>query len=108
MSIELTVLLSVVSVSAAIFFGLRSGRRSQKQDDQKEASDMTTVVVKLESIGNGIIELKSDLRNMRDDIKDLREWKARTEETIKQLWCQFGELKTLLNRRKGIPNGTEQ
>jgi septation ring formation regulator EzrA len=107
MTIEVTVLISVVSVSAAIYFGLKSGRRAQKKDDQQEAVDMTTVVIKLENIGNGINEIKSDLRNMREDVKDLREWKARTEESLKTMWKQLDELKGMASRWRRGGNDTE-
>ena len=91
MSIELTVLVSVASVSFAIFFGLKSSRRATKADDQKEAADMTMVVVKLENINNGINEIKSDLRNVRDEVKDLRERLAKAEESLKSAWKRLDD-----------------
>jgi peptidoglycan hydrolase CwlO-like protein len=92
MNIEWTILLSVVSVSAAIYFGLKRNRREEKADDQKESANMTTVVVKLETISNGIIEIKGDLRNVRDEIRSLGERQAKTEESLKSAWARINEL----------------
>ena len=46
---------------------------------------MTTVIVKLENIGDGVTEIKSDLKNIKDDIKEFREWKATATQQIKVL-----------------------
>ena len=67
MSVELSILISVVSVSFAIYAGLSNLKRNQTQDDKNSASQMTTVIVKLENIGNGIAEIKSELSNAKED-----------------------------------------
>ena len=99
MSIELTVLLSVVSVSFAIFFGLKSARRATKADDQKEATDMTTVAVRLETIRDGVNEIKSEMKSLRDELKsvrdevrDVREQEVKTQESLKSAWNRINEL----------------
>jgi peptidoglycan hydrolase CwlO-like protein len=92
LTIELAILLSVLSVSSAIYFGLKRNRREEKADDQKESANMTTVVVKLENISNGIIEIKGDLRNMRDEIRNLGERQAKTEESLKSAWARINEI----------------
>ncbi|MDD3212070.1 MAG: hypothetical protein PHY64_00220 [Eubacteriales bacterium] len=92
MSIELTILISVLSVAAAIYFGLSSKRRNDRQDTQRETADMTTVVVKLENIGNGINEIKGDMRNVRDEVRNLGERQAKTEESLKSAWNRINEI----------------
>ena len=99
MSIELTVLISVASVSFAIFFGLKSTRRADKADDQKEAADMTTVAVRLETIRDGVNEIKSEMKSLRDELKslrdevrDVREQAAKTQESLKSAWNRINEL----------------
>jgi hypothetical protein len=83
MTIELAVLLSFVSVSFAIFFGLMGLRRSQKQDDEKEATTMTTMIVKLENISMGISEIKSEMNNIKCDLNTQRERLVIVEESCK-------------------------
>lgn len=84
MTIEVTVLLSALGVAFAIYFGLKSNRRTQKTDDQREAADMTTVVVKLETISSGVNEIKADLRNVREDVNATRERLIVCEQSTKQ------------------------
>lgn len=84
MSIELTIILSVISVSCAVFFGIKGQKRSEKAETRKEAVDMTTVIVKLENIGAGITEIKSELRNVKDDVKENRERLIKVEASAAQ------------------------
>ena len=44
---------------------------------------MTTLIVKLENINNGVNEIKSDMRNMRNDIQDLRDRLIIVEQSTK-------------------------
>ena len=50
MTIEVALLISGVSVAFGIFAGISNLRRNQKLDDKRDATEMTTVIVKLENI----------------------------------------------------------
>ena len=84
MSVELSILIPVVSVVFAIYAGVSNLKRNQSQDDKNTASQMTTVIVKLENIGNGIAEIKSEISNAKEDIKENRERIVKVEESAKQ------------------------
>ena len=84
MKIEFAVLLTVLSVCASIYFGLTNARRSQKTDDQKQASETTSMIVKMENIGNGVNEIKSDIKSIRDENKESRERLIIVEQSTKQ------------------------
>lgn len=99
MTIELAVLLSFVSVSFAIFFGLMGLRRNQRQDDEKEATTMTTMIVKLENISMGISEIKSEMNNIKCDLNTQRERLVIVEESCKSAH------KRIDNAWKGERNG---
>lgn len=85
MTIELALVISGLSVAFAIYQGICNLRRNNKLDDKKDATQLTTVIVKLENIGDGVTEIKSDLKNIKDDIKEFREWKATATQQIKAL-----------------------
>lgn len=85
MTIEIALLISGVSLAFGIYQGVSNLRRNNKQDDKKDAAQLTTVIVKLENIGDGVTEIKSDLKNIKDDIKEFREWKATATQQIKAL-----------------------
>jgi peptidoglycan hydrolase CwlO-like protein len=91
MSIEIALLISVVSVSAALFFGLANLRRNQRADAQKDASEMTTVLVKLEGIASGIVEIRGELRGIQNEAKELRDRLIITEQSLKAAWKRIDE-----------------
>ena len=85
MTIEIALLISGVSVAFGIYQGVTNLRRNSKIDNKQDATQLTTVIVKLENIGDGVTEIKSDLKNIKDDIKEFREWKATATQQIKAL-----------------------
>ena len=84
MTIELAVLISIVSVSAALFFGLKSNRRAERNEDQKDAADMTTVSVKLDFIRSDVSDIKSSMKGAQEESKDTRERLIAVEQSAKQ------------------------
>ena len=85
MTIEVALLSSGVSLGFGIYQGVCNLRRNNNCDDTKDATQLTTVIVKLENIGDGGTEIKSDLKYIKDDIKEFREWKATATQQIKVL-----------------------
>lgn len=83
MQVDIPILISFLSLCVAAVVGIISIKRNQTDDDKKEASEMTTLIVKLENINNGVNEIKSDMRNMRNDIQDLRDRLIIVEQSTK-------------------------
>jgi len=94
MSVEAVValIISILSVFFAIFFGALNMRRNQKADDRREQSDMTTVIVKLESISADTIEIKNDIKSLKEDVRNNRDNIIRIDESLKSAWKQINEL----------------
>lgn len=84
MTIEVALLISGISLAFAIYFGIINVKRNKSSDDKQDASEMTTVIVKLENIGTGITEIKSEMTNVKNDIKENRERIIKVEESTKQ------------------------
>jgi cell division protein FtsL len=68
-------------------------KRNYKEDNQKDTSQMTMVIVKLETISNGIIEIKTEINNMKSEMKELRDKVIVNEQSLKSAWKQIDELK---------------
>lgn len=83
MQIDVPILISFLSLCVAGAVGIAGLQRNKATDDRKEASEMTTLIVKLENINNGVNEIKSDMRNMRNDIQDLRDRLIIVEQSTK-------------------------
>ena len=92
MTIEIALLISIVSVFFAIVFGINSMHRGQKADDKKEQSDMTTVIVKLENIQAATNEIKNDIKSVKSDVRANSEDIVRMDESLKSAWKRINEL----------------
>ena len=84
MTIEVALLISGVSLAFGVYSGISNLKRNQKQDDKNEASQLTTVIVKLENIGTGISEIKNEISNVKNEGKESRERIIKVEESAKQ------------------------
>lgn len=84
MTIELTVLLSAISVGFGVFIGMTNAKRSERNEIKSDTSSLTTVIVKLESIGVGITEIKTEMNNVKEEQKESRERIIKVEESAKQ------------------------
>lgn len=84
MTIEVALLISGCSLAFAVYQGVSNLKRNQRSDDKSEASQLTTVIVKLENIGTGISEIKSEMSNVKNDNKENRERIIKVEESAKQ------------------------
>ena len=96
MQVEVTVIMSFVSLLVAGIVGLTNIRRNKATDDRREASETTTLIVKLENINDGVNEIKSDMRNIREDVQNLRDRLIIVEQSTKSAHHR-------INTLEGIP-----
>jgi peptidoglycan hydrolase CwlO-like protein len=82
-SIDIALLLSIISVVFMVYNVLTNSNRTRKADDKSEAAQLTTVIVKLETIGNGIAEIKSEISSLKKDTKEDHERIIKLEESTK-------------------------
>lgn len=92
MTIEIALLISVVSVAFSIFSAITNFSRNRKTEQKKEATEMTTVIVKLENISKGIAEIKIDNTNIKNEVKELRERIIIIEQASKQAHKRLDDL----------------
>lgn len=85
MTVEIALLISIISVSFAVYQGISTIRRNNKHDDQSDTTQLTTVIVKLENIATGVAEIKSDMRSVKEDMTNLNVRLVKTEQQVKTL-----------------------
>lgn len=83
MTVEVALVISGISVAFAIFFGVSNVKRNQRTDDKNEATQLTTVIVKLENIGTGITRIESEMVSLKSDFKEDHERLVKVEESTK-------------------------
>lgn len=96
--IDFSLLISIISVGIAFVVAITNNRRSNSVADKKEATEITTMVVKLENIGNDTRDIKNELRNIRTEVGDLRERVIIAEQTSKSLHKRVDCFETRLNQ----------
>lgn len=60
-------------------------------------TELTTVIVKLENIGNGIADIKAEIASMKNDQKEDHERLIKVEASVNTMWKRYDELKAHAN-----------
>lgn len=68
-----------------LYFSIKANKRAEANEVEKDSVAMASVMVKLDSIGDDIKEIKIDNKAMRNEMNDFRERLAQNEATIKSL-----------------------
>lgn len=63
------------------------------KNNKENTTELTTVIVKLENIGNGISDIKSEIASMKNDQKEDHDRLIKVESSLSSLWKQFNESK---------------
>ena len=88
----ISVVISVLSLTVAAIVGFTNLRRNRSADDQRDAAEMTTVIVKLETISTGVAEIKADMRNLQTSQQELRDRLIICEQSTKSAHHRIDKL----------------
>ena len=98
MTVELSLLLSGISVAFAIFFGISSKSRNDKKDTEQETEDRaathTLLMTKLENIADDVKDIKRDYRETNAEVQNLRERVIAVEQSLKSYHKRLDGIKT--------------
>jgi peptidoglycan hydrolase CwlO-like protein len=83
----------------AAYFGVKSHQRDDKKDNANVVTVITTVQVQLETIKDGICELKNEFKAAKEDIKELREKVVILEQSAKSAHHRLDEHEKRLENR---------
>ena len=72
---------------------LLAGYTFLSKNNKENTTELTTVIVKLESIGNGISDIKSEINSMKTDQKEDHDRLIKVESSLSSLWKQFNDTK---------------
>lgn len=70
MTIEIALLISIVSVAFSVFFGLKNNKKSDEKDIAEKIARDTRTDMKLDEISKDVKEVKETVRNIQNDVKD--------------------------------------
>lgn len=83
MSIEVTFLISIISLSASIYFGFKNNRRGDRSEIEAKAMETATINVKLDNIGSDVKDIKYDISAVKTDVQNLTERMVVVEQSTK-------------------------
>ena len=106
MAVEIMTIISVLSIGVGIFGTLKGMSRNKTADDKSEASEMTTLIVKLEGIQKDCTEIKNDIKSVKEDTKKNTEQIIRMDESLKSAWKQINTINNKIFN-KGIDDGND-
>lgn len=89
---DVPILISALSLIVAIIVAFSTIRSRNSTEDRQEASQITTLIVKLENINDGINEIKSDMKSVRTDMQELRDRVVIVEQSTKSAHHRLDDL----------------
>ena len=90
--IEITLLISIISVSFSVFFGLKNSRKTDEKDITERITRDTRTDMKLDEIGSNVREVKETVKNIQNDIKDHEGRIVKLESSLKAEHKRLDEL----------------
>lgn len=85
MTIDIAIVIAALSFICAGITLVTTIRRNNKKDDSSQAASLTTVIVKLENIGEDVKDIKGDLKDIKKDIQMHSERLAVIEQKVRSL-----------------------
>lgn len=101
MSIEIALLISIVSVCFSVFFGLKNSKRSDTKDIEERVKENTRINMKLDNIASNTTEIKNDVSEMRKEINLHGERIIKVEDSVKSAHHRLDGLEKRLNGEEG-------
>ncbi len=80
------IIVSIVSLLLALYTSIT-------KNSKENTSELTTVIVKLENIGAGISDIKSEIASMKNDQKEDHDRLIKLDASLSAAWKQINELK---------------
>lgn len=83
MTIETASLISIISVTCAVYFGVTGKKRGDTSDVERKAAESATINVKLDQIGGDVRDIKYDITATKKDVQALTERMITVEQSTK-------------------------
>lgn len=68
--VAISLLISIISVSFAIYSGLKNNKRTDEKEIAERIARDTRTDMKLDEIGRDVREVKETVKNIQNDVKD--------------------------------------
>lgn len=101
------IIISIISVTFSIFFGvvslvlnIKNNRRTDNSDLEDRVRENTRINMKLDTISSNTKEIKDEVVEMRKELNSHDNRIIKVEESVKSLHHRVDEMATQLNKNK--------
>lgn len=101
MTIEIALLLSIISVAFSIFFGVKNNKRSDTKEIEERVRENTKINMKLDNIASNTSDIKSELSAMKKDVSGHEARIIKVEDSAKSAHHRIDGIEDRLNGREG-------
>lgn len=101
MTVEVALVISIVSVAFSVFFGLKNSKRSDTKDIEERVKGDTRINMKLDAIANDTRDIRRDITSVKEETKLLNDRMIKAEESVKQAHHRINDLAERLNIKDG-------
>lgn len=95
-TITLTTIISIVSVSFAVFFGVKSKKRAEDTDLEKRTENITRLEEKIDNLNKSFsdfaADIKLEIRDMRDRFDEVKTKQIEQQTEIKHIIQRLDKL----------------
>lgn len=92
MTVDVAILVSIISVSVAIFFGVKSTKRADMQDVKDDTIKLTQIETKIDMIVTNVFEVKNEISSLRTELNNIKERVTIVEESSKNAHKRLDKL----------------
>lgn len=92
MTIEVALVISIISVSAAVCFGIANYKRNKSKDDKEDAGQQAKIITKLDAIDKNVEDIKEEFKNLKAKVEEDHDRIIRLEESSKQAHKRLDEI----------------
>lgn len=104
MSIEIAMVISIVSVAFSVFFGLKSNKRSGDTEVADRTASITRLEVKIDMLTSNFAdfskEIKTELKSTNDEIAVLKLKMAEVESSAKSAHKRIDRIEAVAEDKK--------
>lgn len=100
MTVEVALVISIVSVAFSVFFGLKNNKRSDTKEITERIAWETKVTINLESISRNMEEVKDLIRGVQNDVKDHEGRIVKLESSYKAAHKRLDEVFTMVGLKE--------
>ena len=90
-------IITIASVSCAIYFGIKTATRNKTQDDKKDADTLARIDVSLITVKDSLGEIKTDIKGVIAENRELRDRMVAVESSCKSAHHRIDRLEGLTN-----------